>query len=524
MGQCASPGPADIASRLSMPVFSFASQPREALARPQQARIVTAKFCGEVTMKSMIALGMTLVMSAGVMAQDAYELPSEAAATAETLMETALESDLAWEIVESLTTEIGPRLGGSDAEARARDWGHALGEELGFDRVWIEEFTMPYWERGEMEILMTAPYELALYGTALGGSGRTPRLRAVNSDIVYFRNVHDLTLAEDGSLDGKIAFIDGDLMVPSQTGAGYGAANQRRRIGWQHAERAGAAALVVRSVGSDSHRFPHTGMMSSMDGDWADIPVIAVSNPDADHLRRLHNMGETVELRIQSTAGWRGDVTSGNVVLDIVGRELPDEIILIGGHLDSWDLGTGAVDDGAGVAITTAAAALIAQLPERPRRTIRVVMFGAEEVGLLGARAYAAEHAGEVANHVLATESDFGARSIWQFVSNVDAGANPAVDAIGRLIEPLGIVRGGRTVPGGGPDIIPLAMQGVPTVRLNQNGMDYFDLHHTPDDTLDKIDPEELAQNVAAYVALVYLAAELDIEFRSTPDEAMSGE
>lgn len=474
-------------------------------------------------MRAWLAISASLVLSAGVQAQDRYDIPADEAETARMLMQEALDSDLAWDIVESLTTEIGPRLGGSEAEARARVWGAELGEELGFDRVSIEEFTMPYWERGEMEIIMTAPYEQPLYGTALGGSGRSPRLRSINSEIVYFRSLDDLMQIEDGSLEGRIAFIDGDIMVASQTGAGYGAANQRRRIGWQHAERGGAEALVVRSVGSDSHRFPHTGMMSSASGDWAEIPVIAVSNPDADHIRRLHDLGETIEFRIRSTAGWRGEVTSGNVVLDIIGRENPEEIVLIGGHLDSWDLGTGAVDDGAGVAITTAAAALIAQLPERPRRTIRVVMFGAEEVGLLGAIAYAQAHAHEIGNHVLATESDFGAGTVWQFGSNVDSAANPAVNAIGRMISPLGIVRGSSTQMGGGPDIIPLTQAGVPTVRLNQNGMDYFDLHHTPDDTLDKIDPDALAQNVAAWVTLVYLAAELDVEFRDQP-EAMAGE
>ncbi len=473
-------------------------------------------------MRAWLAIGASLLLGANAFGQDRYEIPAEQAATAQMLQEQALESDLAWDIVESLTTEIGPRLGGSEAEARARDWGVELGEELGFDRVSIEEFAMPFWDRGEMEITMTAPYEQPLYGTALGGSGRSPRLRAINSEIVYFRTLDDLRMAEDDSLDGKIAFIDGEIMVASQTGAGYGPANQRRRIGWQHAERAGASALVVRSVGSDSRRFPHTGMMSSLNGTWAEIPVIAVSNPDADHIRRLHDLGETIEFRIRSGAGWRGDMISGNVVLDIVGRERPDEIVLIGGHLDSWDLGTGAVDDGAGVAITTAAAALIAQLPQRPRRTIRVVMFGAEEVGLLGAIAYAQQHAGEVNNHVLASESDFGARTIWQFVSNVDEDANPAIDAIGRMIAPLGIVRGGSNVPGGGPDIIPLAQAGVPTVRLSQNGADYFDLHHTPDDTLDKIEPDELAQNVAAWVTLVYLAAELDVEFRTSPETMAS--
>jgi Zn-dependent M28 family amino/carboxypeptidase len=256
-------------------------------------------------------------------------------------------------------------------------------------------------------------------------------------------------------------------------------------------------------------------MMSANEEQWASIPVIAVSNPDADHLRRIHELGKTTSMRLHSTAGWKGTVTSGNVVLDLVGRDKPDEIVLIGGHLDSWDLGTGAVDDGAGIAITTAAAELIARLPHRPRRTIRVVMFGAEEVGLLGARAYAEQHADELQQHVLATESDFGAGTIWQLVSNVNPEANAVVDQIGQVLQPLGIVRGGSDVPGGGPDIIPMAAKGVPTVRLNQNGMDYFDLHHTPDDTLDKIKPDELAQNIAAYAALVYLAAESDVEFRT---------
>lgn len=457
---------------------------------------------------------------------DGYELPPQALATAQSLLDSGLRSTLAWEIVESLTTDIGPRLAGSDDEARARSWGARLGRELGFDRVSVETFPMPFWERGEARLTLLRPYRLPLHATALGGSATSDG--PLEADIAYFRSVHELSKAAPESLQGRIAFVDGDPMVRSQTGAGYGPANQRRRIGWQFAEQAGARALVVRSVGSSSHRFPHTGMMSARRHDhgddarpeqrWAQIPVMAISNPDADQLRRLHNKGESLRIALESGAGWRGEVESGNVVLDLIGRERPEEIVLIGGHLDSWDLGTGAIDDGAGVAITTGAAALIAGLPERPRRSIRVVMFGAEEVGLLGARAYARQHAAEASQHVLATESDFGADTIWQLVSNVDPEANPAVDAIARLLAPLGILRGGSDVPGGGPDIIPLAALGVPTVRLKQNGLDYFDLHHTPDDTLDKIDPQALAQNVAAYATLVWLAAELDVEFR--PDSA----
>ncbi len=468
----------------------------------QYVKTLTSVF---VTGLIMSALSLNAFADTPVLSQSQIE-------TAESLMHTALESKLGFEIVESLTTEIGPRLAGSEAEARARDWGVKLGKELGFDKVTVEEFTMPFWDRGELHIALEAPYTQELYGTALGGAA--PSKRTIKAPIVYFRDIKELQNVEPGALKNKIAFVDGDTMVKSQTGAGYGDASQRRRVGWQHAERGQAKALVVRSAGSSTHRFPHTGMMSSDADIWASIPVIAISIPDADHLRRLHNLGKPLTMSLHSASEWKGNVGSGNVVMDLIGSEKPEEIVLIGGHIDSWDLGTGAVDDGAGVAITAAAAALIANLPKRPKRTIRVVMFGAEEVGLLGARAYAKKHEANLSNHVLATESDFGAQTIWQLVSNVNEGANPLIDEIGNVLRPLGIVRGSSQEAGGGPDIIPLAMLGVPTIRLKQNGRDYFDLHHTPDDTLDKIDPKELAQNVAAYAVAIYLAADSDVDFR----------
>ena len=433
--------------------------------------------------------------------------------TAQQLMETALKSELGFNIVESLTTEIGPRLGGSEAEKRARDWGAKLGKDLGFDKVSIEEFSMPFWDRGHLHIALTSPYKQELYGSALGGAA--PSQKEINAPIVYFRDIHALTEVKKGSLKGKVAFVDGEPMVRSQTGAGYGPSNQKRRIGWQLAEKGGASALIIRSVGSDSHRFPHTGMMSKIDNKWTKIPVIAISNPDADHLRRLHNLNKPLAISLHSGSDWKDEVTSGNVVLDIIGSEKPEEIVLIGGHLDSWDLGTGAVDDGAGIAITTAAAKLIADLPKRPKRTIRVVMFGAEEVGLLGAFAYAKKHEKNLYNHVMATESDFGARNIWRIVSNVNPEATKLVDEIAKIIAPLGIIRGGSDVKGGGPDIIPMANAGVPTIRLSQEGTDYFDLHHTPDDTLDKIDPDELAQNVAAYAATIFLFADTSVDLKA---------
>lgn len=465
-------------------------------------------------MKKLISLLLCSLLSVFFFSNltHANELTSSQKETAQALLEEALESELGFSIVESLTTEVGARLAGSEAEQRALVWGEKLGKSLGFDRVGIEEFTIPFWDRGNLEVSLTTPYQQNLHGTALGGGA--PSKGVIKADIVYFRSINDLMKVEKGALKNKVAFVDGDMLVKSQTGAGYGTANQRRRVGWQHAEHGGAKALIVRSVGSDSHRFPHTGMMSKKDEEWATIPVVAISNPDADQMRRLHKLGKSMSVKLSSGSRWKGDVSSGNVVMDLIGSEKPDEIVLIGGHIDSWDLGTGAVDDGAGVAITTAAAALIAKLPKRPKRTIRVVMFGAEEVGLLGARAYAKQHAGEINNHVVATESDFGAQTVWQLVSNVNPEANPVIDEIAMLLNQIGIVRGSSEEAGGGPDIIPLATAGVPTIRLKQNGMDYFDLHHTPDDTLDKIDPKELAQNVAAYAATIFLIADSDAEFR----------
>lgn len=190
-----------------------------------------------------------------------------------------------------------------------------------------------------------------------------------------------------------------------------------------------------------------------------------------------------------------------------------DEIILIGGHLDSWDHGTGAVDDGAGVAITVAAAKLVGDLRGKPERTIRVIMWGAEEVGLVGARAYAAAHAGDMDKHVLASESDFGAGRVWQFRTRFGEKSLPKAAVYQKALRRLGIGPGHNRATGG-PDVTPLLPLGVPVFRLYQDGTDYFDLHHTQEDTIDKVDPKALRQNVAAWAATVYIASELEGGYR----------
>ena len=459
---------------------------------------------------------------------ETFELDAETREIAQSLGQAALESDLAYEITESLTVEVGPRLAGTPQEARARDWAVQTLEELGFANVRVEDFELDLWTRGRSiyeEVAISAPYPQELYAISLGGAAATPE-GGLEAEIVYFDS-YDSFLASDASedaLDGKLVFIN-DRMVASRTGEGYGWANRKRRDGWVLAEDRGAVGLLIRSVGTSTNRFAHTGMMSFPDGRQPEIPVLAVSAPDADQIERLNERGETVRITLRTYAGWRGQSMSGNVIAEIVGSEAPEEVIIIGAHLDSWDTATGALDDGAGVGIVTAAAKLIADSGHQPRRTIRVVLFGAEEVGLVGARAYARARMedGTIGDHIIGSESDFGAREVWRMRSNVGEHALPEIAAIHRELQALGIVPGDNE-GGGGPDMIPLQYLGVPMVRLEQNGEDYFEFHHTPNDTFDKIVLEEMAQNVAAWTMMVWLLANSETDFRQQAQQTEASE
>lgn len=459
---------------------------------------------------------------------ETFELDAETRDIAQSLGQAALESDLAYEITESLTVEVGPRLAGTPQEARARGWAVQTLEELGFANVRVEDFELDLWTRGRSiyeEVAISAPYPQELYAISLGGAAATPE-GGLEAEIVYFDS-YDSFLASDASedaLDGKLVFIN-DRMVASRTGEGYGWANRKRRDGWVLAEDRGAVGLLIRSVGTSTNRFAHTGMMSFPDGRQPEIPVLAVSAPDADQIERLNERGETVRITLRTYAGWRGQSMSGNVIAEIVGSEAPEEVVIIGAHLDSWDTATGALDDGAGVGIVTAAAKLIADSGHQPRRTIRVVLFGAEEVGLVGARAYARARVedGTIGDHIIGSESDFGAREVWRMRSNVGDHALPEIAAIHRELQALGIVPGDNE-GGGGPDMIPLQYMGVPMVRLEQNGEDYFEFHHTPNDTFDKIVPEEMAQNVAAWTMMVWLLANSETDFRPQAQQTAASE
>jgi Peptidase family M28 len=436
--------------------------------------------------------------------------PSSLVATASGLGQKALNDPAAFNFVESLTTEIGQRLAGTEAHRRAVAWAETRLKAAGFENVHSEPFIFPAWIRGaeSAEIIGPVPQQLAV--TALGGSAATDA-NGIEAEISLFRTYDDLLAAAPGSLDGKIAVVT-QRMVRAQDGSGYGAASQIRRRGPSEAAKRGAVAYLLRSLGTDNHRLAHTGALNYEDG-APRIPAAALAMPDADQLERLAAQGP-VKIRLLLTPTVRESAPSWNVVGEIKGGERPDEIVLIGGHLDSWDLGTGATDDGAGTAIVFGAARLIAGLPQRPRRTIRVVLFGAEEMNFSGA-AYAKAHEGETDKIVVASEADFGARNVYSVQLPAGAAANDFGRALDRIIAPLGANLDRRPALGGGDDIRELQKAGVPVVSLRQDGLDYFDTHHTADDTLDKIDPRQLNQAVAVWSAFTYLAAASDVDFRS---------
>ncbi len=453
-----------------------------------------------------------LSLALAVVAPVAQATPFDAdsLATARALRDAAAAGSGAYAIVESLTSEVGPRMPGTDADARGVAWAEAKFRALGYDRVLLQPVTFPNWKRGAERAELLPPFAQPLHVTALGGSVGTDG--AIEGEVVEFADLAALRAAHAGSLEGKIAYV-AHRMERFRDGSGYGPAVAARSEGANDASRAGAIALLIRSIGTDSHRFPHTGNMRYQDG-VKPVPAAALSNPDADQLSRLLSRGVPVRVRLDLDVGFDGEYTSHNVIGEIIGREKPDEFVVIGGHLDSWDLGTGAIDDGAGIGITMDAGARIAALPTRPRRSIRVIAFANEEQGLIGAKQYAV--ANDIDRHLIGAESDFGAGRIYALRAGVDPAAWPAVIAIAEVLVPLGIgLEPG--VGGPGPDIIPLRDRGMPWAQLAQDGTDYFDYHHTADDTLDKIDPKALDQQVAAYAAFAWLAAELKGDFGRLP-------
>ena len=410
-------------------------------------------------------------------------------------------ASVAWSITEGLTTEVGQRIAGSEREAVARDWAVTRLKALGFQNVRIEPFTLRGFVRGEETARLTMPYPHALAITQLGHSVATPA-GGIEAELVYFQTLDALKAAPAGSLKGKIAFIN-HAMKASQDGSGYGPFGDVRRAGPRIAAQKGALAAVIRSAGTDMHRNPHTGGTSF--ADTAPIPAGAVSLLDAELIARVASRGKPMRIALKLTGHPQDNLPSGNVLAELPGRDPSLAPILIACHLDSWDLGTGAIDDAAGCGIITAGA-LRAQQGGKRLRTIRVLWAGSEEIGVFGGAAYGEAHKGEP--HALAMESDFGADRVWALRTSF-AKSNPALhDRLVAALAPLGIVFKDEPVEGGADIGAIVAARKLPVIDLVQDGTRYFDLHHTPDDMLDMIDPVQLEQNVDAWSRVLAIVAE----------------
>lgn len=458
-------------------------------------------------------LALSLVAAGTVPATAAADNPNPTVETAAALRDRALGSSLAWDLLESLTVEVGHRFAGSSGDRAAVAWALAKMKELGLENVRAEPVTVPQWVRGAARGRTVAPFPQEMKLIALGGSVGTPE-SGVEAEVIEVAGLEELEELGNDVVAGKIVFFN-KRMERRQDGRGYGQTVPIRGRGASAAARKGAVAAIIRSVGTGTHRFPHTGAMRYAD-DAPKIPAAALAVPDANVLESQLRRGP-VRFHLYLGARYLPDTESANVVGEVVGSELPDEIVLIGGHLDSWDVGTGAIDDGAGCAISLAAAKMILELDQRPRRTLRVVLFANEEFGLDGAEAYAKAHSDELAKHQLAVESDLGAGRVWRFAARVQPGAGDQVEEMAGLVEPLGIEFQGDSARGGA-DLRYLHDARVPMADLTQDATHYFDYHHSEDDTLNKVDPEALAQNLAAYASIVYYAAQTGATLYPAPE------
>jgi len=452
-----------------------------------------------------IVLGLLVFRSA----RAAEPFPEALIEQARAVRERALSDDVGYELLRSLTTEVGPRSAGSPGDARAVAWALAHLRALGFKNVRAESVTVSHWIRGEAHAEITAPWPQPLVPVALGGSGATPP-EGIEAEVVPVTSLAELTAAPAGAVKGRIVFFT-QRMQRTHDIAGYGTAVAVRGTGALESSRLGALAVVIRSIGTDGNRLAHTGAMRTADS-VRTIPALALSNPDADLLENQLASGQPVRLRLRNTSVWGDSARSANVIGEVPGNARAGEVVLLGAHLDSWDLGTGAHDDGAGVATVTAAARLIGAMRPGPARTVRVVLYANEEHGGQGSRAYVRRHGAEISRHVMGMESDLGAFPVLGVASRVPLDRLPVVRAMAALLAPWGAQYLGNEA-GGGSDVGPLGELGVPLLDVRTDAAPYFDLHHTANDTFDKIDPALLRQNVAAFATLACLAAQYPGDF-----------
>lgn len=430
------------------------------------------------------------------------------------VQQAALTSDYAYRQLAYLSNNIGPRLSGSRQAQAAVEYVAAELRKLGLE-VQLEKVMVPHWVRGEETGALTTFPGMApnttqkIVLTTVGGSVATPN-EGLSAEVVVVSNLEELQALGRERVAGKIvlfnAKFDQRLADNGFAGPAYGQAVLYRGIGASAAARLGAVAALNRSAGGADFRLPHTGSLRYAD-DAPQIPAASVASEDAELMAHLASEGK-VRMRLVLTPQTLPDAVSYNVIGDLKGSEHPEQIVIVSGHLDSWDLGTGAIDDGAGVVMAMQAAQLLKQLRLRPKRTLRVIAWMNEENGLMGARTYQENHKGDMANHFAAIESDLGAGHPMGFFAR----GNPEILT---LLQPLAVIlqsQGAgiaRLAQETGADISLLGAAGVPTFAPIQDSRTYFNYHHTAADTLDKVNPKELQENCAVVAALAYTLASM---------------
>ena len=411
----------------------------------------------------------------------------------------ALTSDHAYTRLAHLTDHIGNRLSGSASLERGIEWAVAEMKRDGLDNVHAEKVMVPHWVRGEESLEMLAPVPRKLQMLGLGNSIGTPA-EGISAEAIVVRDFTELDrLGEQ---------VRGKIVVYNAPFTNYGATVLSRLQGASRAARYGAVAALVRSITPVSLQTPHTGAMS-YDPDQPKIPVAAITIEAAEFLQRMNDRGDHPKLRLKMEAKFLPDAESANVIAELRGSERPDEVVVIGGHFDSWDVGQGAHDDGGGCIVAWETIRLLKELGLKPRRTIRVVLYTNEENGTRGGNAYHDAHRGEISKHILAIESDSGVYRPVGFglAATAPLQVRSNMQEIAKLLA--GIDAGDIGANGGGADIGPLMRDGVIGASLDVDGAHYFDIHHTQADTLDKVNPRELALCVATMAVMAYTVADL---------------
>ncbi len=419
-------------------------------------------------------------------------------ADAARLVQESTSSQFAWDRLAELTDTYGNRLAGSENLNRAIAWAVEAMKKDGFDNVHTQRAMVPRWVRGAESVVIVDPPEHVIPMLGLGGSVGTGAA-GVEADVLVVKSFDEL--------NQKSAEAKGKIVLYNAPYVSYGQTNQYRTFGSSAAARHGAVAVLVRAIGPTGLRTPHTGSLSYSD-DLTKIPAAAISAEDAERMQRLADRGRRVRVRLKMEAHYEPDVESANVVGELRGRELPDEVVLIGGHFDSWDVGTGASDDGVGCIVAWETARLMKKLNITPRRSVRVVLFTNEENGLRGGTAYRDKHLASASKHVLAIESDSGVFAPARIGFSGSDAAQQVMRDIGGLLHSMGLPDIGAG--GGGADIGPIAQAGkVPMLAYQGDSTRYFTIHHTPADTIDRIAPEEVSKAAAALAVITYVVAEM---------------